>query len=143
MEKEIAGRDFIFSETVMLALSILTIPIALIEISIHLESSQLFVLEAIDWGVISVYTTEYLMKFYLAYSRLAYVKNRWNLLNLTIILLAFVGLFTSLSLVFLSPILRTFRITRILRTARVPLDAARTGNETRSSNRESSPRPQG
>ena len=104
----------VLNEKRMLLLSALTVPGALIQLLRLASPEQSLVIDVADWVVISIFGIEYVVKFYSAPSTSQYVTDRWNLLNLLIILLAIGGAVTSSPPLYSAPLLRLFRATRLL-----------------------------
>lgn len=97
----------------MLALSVLTIPGAILQLIGGLTVGETVALDLLDWCVVSVFLLEYVLKLYCAADRTNYAGRGWNLLNLGVILLAFAGALTSTPLLYSAPLLRLFRATKL------------------------------
>jgi Mg2+ and Co2+ transporter CorA len=82
--------DSVLSDRFMIFISAMMIPIVLIPFIINLSSQILDFFEICDWVIISIFVVEYFSKLYLASDRGAYFSSGWHLLDLVIIILAFV-----------------------------------------------------
>lgn len=106
----------LFNEDIMTVLAFLIIPVVGLPLIFSFSASMLAVLELTNYFIIAMFVAEYGIKLYLADSRRKYVTDPWHLLDLLIIVLAFLDLAPTVSLAFgrASPVLRLLRIVRVL-----------------------------
>lgn len=104
----------ILNERLMILLSLATLPGALLELLAEIQPPWALIVDVIDWSVVSVFVLEYSARLKLAPSKLRFVLDGWNLLNLFIILLALAGFATASPILYSAPLLRIIRTTKLL-----------------------------
>jgi hypothetical protein len=104
----------IFTDTLMIFLALLVIPLILVQF-FELTPLQLSIVECADWVIYGMFFLEFVMKVLVAENRIDYIKS--NKLASAISLIIIVSpLFEFVSVFFeAAPLLRLFRISRIMR----------------------------
>lgn len=104
----------ILNERLMILLSLVTLPGAALEVLAEIQPPWALIVDVIDWSVVSAFVLEYSAKLKLAPSKRRFVLDRWNLLNLLIMLLALAGFATASPILYSAPLLRIVRATKLL-----------------------------
>lgn len=82
----------IFSEGLMVALSIILIPLLLMPILLDLPRSILDALDLLNYVIVLFFVLEYVLKLYYSEDRKAYVRDKWHLLDLFIVIASLAAL---------------------------------------------------
>jgi Mg2+ and Co2+ transporter CorA len=106
----------IFSDTLMIFLAVLLVPIVLLPLVVDLPEQVVDFLNIADTAIIGVFVIEYLVKLGLADDKVAHFLNRWHLLDLLIITLPLLEILPiqGAQLARTSPILRLLRVLRVV-----------------------------
>ena len=104
----------IFSDSVMILLALLVIPLIIVQF-VELNPTQLLIFEIIDWIIYVMFFLEFVLKVYVAENRINYIKEHKidSIISIVIILSPLFELAT----VFFAeaPLLRLLRISRVIR----------------------------
>lgn len=82
----------IFSERLMIVLSLILIPVLLVPLLVQLPNSLIITLNTIDFAILFIFVIEYTFKLALAENKSGFIFNSGHLLDLFIILVPLVGL---------------------------------------------------
>ncbi|MFB3889759.1 MAG: CorA family divalent cation transporter [Candidatus Bathyarchaeia archaeon] len=86
--------DSVLSDRFMMFLSVLLVFIILIPFIITPSPSVVTFLETCDWVIVVLFVIEYVSKLFLAQNRWKHFKSPWHLVDLVIVVLPFIQLFT-------------------------------------------------
>ncbi|MCW3999801.1 MAG: ion transporter [Candidatus Bathyarchaeota archaeon] len=109
--------DAVFSDRLMIFLSLIIVPMLLVPIFFQLNDSVLVFLEICDWIIVLLFVAEYLTKLYVAEDRWRHFKSSWHIVDLLIIVLPFVQYLPLLQLTLTgspSLLLRLLRLPRAI-----------------------------
>jgi len=103
----------------MLVLAVVLSPATVMPLALRLSPFMVAVFEAVNWFDIVVFALEYVLKLYVAESRLAHFRAPWHLLDLGIVLLAGVEFlpFVEWPGAGAAPLLRLIRLVRFFAIA--------------------------
>jgi len=122
--------EAVFSEGLMIALSLLLIPVIIIPFLVHVPPDVELVLNTIDGAILAIFILEYLLKLALAEDRRQFFLNPWHILDLFIIAAPVAGILAG-SYQTVTGSLRLLRLLRLTRTAALGTRAySRQGSET-------------
>jgi ion transport protein len=102
------------TEKLMVFLSLVTLPGTLYQLLGLATPAEATAFDLLDWGVVSIFAVEYVSKLYLAVNRTTFAKSPWNVLNLSIVLLAFTGFLAATPILYSAPLLRVVRTAKLL-----------------------------
>lgn len=83
--------DRIFSDYLMICLSLILLPIILVPFFFDIPASLQESFDVIDYGIVFIFIFEYVLKLAVATDRKAFVKSPWHLLDLFIIAASLAG----------------------------------------------------
>ncbi|MEM3341478.1 MAG: CorA family divalent cation transporter [Thermoplasmata archaeon] len=111
-----AKVELILSDSFMIFLAILMIPLVLIQMFDIFPQSLVTVAKVIDNSILVIFIVEYILKLILAEKKLDYFINPWHILDLFIILLPIGEILGFFKFTFFrnTPILRSLRVLRII-----------------------------
>ncbi|HSV49899.1 MAG TPA: CorA family divalent cation transporter [Candidatus Acidoferrales bacterium] len=121
----------VFSDKLMIFLSLILIPIILLPFIFQLNTDILFFFEICDWIIVVLFVAEYALKLYAAQNRWSHFKSAWHIVDLIIIILPFMQYLPTLDLAITgspSLLLRLLRLPRALAVGGRVI-ASRRGNE--------------
>ncbi len=123
-----ASLDSALSDSFMVFLAILMIPLILLPIFFELSPDIVSFFEVCDFVIICIFIVEYVSKLYAAKNRWQHFKNPWHILDLIIVIIPIVEFFeiVQLNIASASVALRLLRIPRILRVSRAFAVSGRT-----------------
>jgi Mg2+ and Co2+ transporter CorA len=108
---------WLFNDDLMTVLAVILVPAIGLPMLFQLSPVMLALLDLVNYFVIAMFIAEYLLKLYVADSRLDFARDPWHALDLLIVLLALVDFFGLFSGGRASPILRLLRLLRIFTAA--------------------------
>ncbi len=108
--------EAVFSEGLMIALSLLLIPVIIIPFLIHVPPEGQLVLNTIDGAILAIFILEYVFKLALAEDRRQFFLNPWHILDLFVIAAPIAALIAG-SYQMVAGSLRLLRLLRLTRTA--------------------------
>ncbi len=92
-KKELRDQvDEIFSERLMIGLSLILLPVLVLPLLFNLSPSVLEALNIIDYAILMVFILEYTLKLAVAEDPRAFAKDPWHILDIFIIVAPLVGL---------------------------------------------------
>lgn len=111
--------EWLFNDDLMTVLAFILIPAIGLPMVFDLSPTMVTLLDMVNYFVIAMFIAEYVLKLYVADSRLAFVINPWQILDLAIIILALVDFMQMLPFSGgrASPILRLLRLGRVFTAA--------------------------
>jgi hypothetical protein len=107
----------IFSDKVMIFLSLVLGPMILLPFIFHLNASALSFIDICDWIIVILFVAEYASKLYLAADRWTHFKSPWHIVDLVIVVLPFIQYFPLIGLTITgspSLLLRLLRLPKAL-----------------------------
>lgn len=123
----------VFSDRLMMVLSLILIPIILLPFIVTLDTAVLEFFEICDGIIVVLFITEYTTKLYCAQNRWEHFKSPWHLVDLIIITLPFAQYLPSIGLSMIgspSLLLRLLRLPRALAVGGRAVASRRTNNTT-------------
>jgi Mg2+ and Co2+ transporter CorA len=109
--------NWLFNDDLMTVLAVILIPAVGLPMLFHLSPVMVALLDLVNYFIIAIFVAEYLLRLYVADSRLDFARNPWHALDLLIILLALVDFFGIFPGGRASPVLRLLRLLRIFTAA--------------------------
>lgn len=101
----------IFSERLMIALSLILLPVLVLPLAVELPSFIIAALSTVDFAILMIFALEYTLKLAYAENKKAFFIHPWHLLDLFIVLVPLVGLLVGIGY----SRARFFRLLRLLR----------------------------
>ena len=108
--------DAVFSDTLMIVLSLILIPVLLIPFFVGVSPAGQTIFDTVDGAILVVFILEYTLKLALAANRRQFFANPWHLLDLFIIAAPVAGILTG-AFQTLTGSLRLLRLLRLTRSA--------------------------
>jgi Mg2+ and Co2+ transporter CorA len=106
--------DAVFSDSLMIALSLILIPVILIPFVIEIPPSGQIVLTTINGAILAVFILEYIFKLTLAENHWQFFANPWHLLDLFIIAAPIAGILSGS----FQTVTGSFRLLRLIQLSR-------------------------
>ena len=108
--------DAIFSEGLMIAVSLILIPVLLIPDLVPVPPEVQLVFDTLNGTILVIFILEYAFKLAFAENRWQYARNPWHILDLIIIILPIAGILAGT----MQQVTGAFRLLRLLRLIRIP-----------------------